>query len=59
MPLYIICGQCKRVPVSKLGELCEDCKAKNKEQDREYARRLKEQEQKPRGGKSWLKEVAK
>ena len=25
MPLYILCSQCGRVPVTKINELCENC----------------------------------
>lgn len=58
MPLYILCEMCKRVPVAKSGDKCEDCERKIAQQDAEYKRRLNRLEQKhPNGGKGWRKEM--
>lgn len=53
MPLYILCPQCQAVPVSQIGEMCEECKARQNKYEREYARKLAQLERKPRGGKNW------
>jgi hypothetical protein len=45
-PLYILCSWCEVIPVTRLGDLCEECvKRQKKEQrkiDREYHRQLKQ-----------------
>jgi hypothetical protein len=48
MPLYVLCPQCTKIPVTKLNELCEDCKRKQQERDRRTEKQLDRLEKKPR-----------
>lgn len=48
MPLYILCSQCTQVPVTRPGELCEDCQKRADEQARQDKRKLDRLEKKPR-----------
>lgn len=63
MPLYVLCPQCERVPVTKPGELCEGCQKAVDEQDERQAARdertLEKLSRKPREVKRWLWKVTK
>ena len=54
MPPYILCPQCERVPVTRYGELCEECAKKVAAQDEKYKQRLNALEQKPISARRWL-----
>ena len=49
-PLYILCPVCQAVPVSRINELCEECKRKQQESDRRTKEKLDRLEKKPRRG---------
>ena len=55
MPLYIICPQCDRIPVTRPGELCETCQKQADEQARKYKQELDRLERKPRRPSEVLK----
>src|SRR5690349_7926861 len=48
MPQYILCPQCVRVPVTRPGELCEECKKLKDANDRRNKATLDKLERKPR-----------
>jgi hypothetical protein len=48
MPLYVLCPQCQRVPVSRINELCESCQKQKDEADRRNKATLNKLEKKPR-----------
>lgn len=59
MPQYILCPACVRVPVTRIGELCESCQRKADAQDKRNEAKLDRLERKPVDPKRWMEREAK